>query len=240
MSETPIWDRDTFVQHLRTVGVKRYHHQHPFHQRMNAGRLSPSELRGWAANRFYYQRNIPLKDAAILSNCPLREVRRTWLHRLTDHDGRVGSEGGIEAWLLLAEATGLSREETLDGRHVLPGVRFAVDAYVSFARQKPWPIAVASSLTELFAPDLMRDRLAAFEQHYTWVRPEGLAYFRSRLTLARDDSQEALELTLAHCNTVELQRAAVEALSFKCDLLWAMLDATQAAYQGSADAAGLR
>jgi pyrroloquinoline-quinone synthase len=201
---------------------------------MNAGNLTPEQLRGWAANRFYYQRSIPLKDAAILSNCPLRDVRRQWLHRITDHDGRSGNEGGIEAWLMLAEATGLSREETLDGRHVVPGVRFAVDSYVRFAREKPWPIAVASSLTELFAPDLMRDRLSAFERHYHWVRPEGLAYFRSRLTLAKNDSQEALELTVTHCDTQQLQEEAVKALAFKCDLLWAMLDATSWAYGGGA------
>jgi pyrroloquinoline-quinone synthase len=228
------WEREVFVQKLRAVGMSRYHHQHPFHVNMNAGNLSPEQLRGWAANRFYYQRSIPLKDAAILSNCPLREVRRLWLHRIVDHDGRAGSEGGIEAWLALAEATGLTRAETLDGRHVLPGVRFAVDAYVTFAREKPWPIAIASSLTELFAPDLMRERLAAFEQHYRWIRPEGLAYFRSRLTLARHDSEEALELTLTHCATPDMQEEAVRALSFKCDLLWAMLDATMLAYGGGA------
>jgi pyrroloquinoline-quinone synthase len=228
------WDHDTFVQKLRAVGMSRYHHQHPFHLKMNAGSLTPEQLRGWAANRFYYQRNIPQKDAAILSNCPLREVRRAWLHRISDHDGHTGSEGGIEAWLALAEAMGLSREETLDGRHVLPRVRFAVDAYVTFARNKPWPIAVASSLTELFAPDLMRERLDAFERHYRWVRPEGLGYFRTRLTLARNDSQVALELTLTHCATLDMQEEAVRALSFKCDLLWAMLDATALAYGGGA------
>jgi pyrroloquinoline-quinone synthase len=225
-SEGALWSRETFQGKLREVGTSRYHHLHPFHRSMNAGELSREQIRGWAANRFYYQRNIPIKDAAILSNCPLREVRRIWLHRIADHDGQKADEGGIEAWLQLAEATGLSREETLDGRHVLPGVRFAVDAYVNFARQKPWPIAVASSLTELFAPDLMRDRLAAFELHYPWVQPEGLRYFRSRLTLARGDSVEALELTLSHCNTPDLQTESVQALAFKCDLLWAMLDST--------------
>jgi pyrroloquinoline-quinone synthase len=234
MSPHEIWSPETFQTKLREVGMSRYHHLHPFHREMNEGRLSRSQIRGWAANRFYYQRSIPLKDAAILSNCPLREVRRLWLHRITDHDGMQGAEGGIEAWLQLAEATGLTREETLDGRHVVPGVRFAVDAYVNFARQKPWPIAVASSLTELFAPDLMRERLAAFEQHYRWVRADGLRYFRSRLTLARNDSAEALALTLEHCSSPELQREAVAALSFKCDLLWAMLDATQnAAWPGA-------
>jgi pyrroloquinoline-quinone synthase len=229
-----LWDRDTFLEKLRAIGEQRYHHQHPFHLNMNAGNLTPEQLRGWVANRFYYQRNIPMKDAAILSNCPSREVRRLWLHRVTDHDGHTDNEGGIGAWLMLANAVGLSEQETLDERHVVPGVRFAVDAYVTFAREKPWPIAVASSLTELFAPDLMRDRLAAFEQHYRWIETSGLAYFRSRLTLARDDSREALELTLSYCDTPQLQDAAVRALSFKCDVLWAMLDAVVQAYGGGA------
>lgn len=230
------WDEATFQAKLREVGTRGYHHLHPFHRRMNAGQLTPDQIRGWVANRFCYQRSIPIKDAAILSNCPLREVRRRWLHRITDHDGLQGDDGGLGAWLKLAEATGLTREETLDGRHVVPGVRFAVEAYVNFARQKPWPIAVASSLTELFAPDLMGERLAAFERDYTWVKPEGLAYFRARLTLARHDSAEALALTLAHCLTREHQEAAVAALAFKCDLLWAMLDATELAYGGRAPA----
>ena len=133
----------------------------------------------------------------------------------------------------MAEATGLTREETLDERHVLPGVRFAVDAYVNFARTKPWPVAVASSLTELFAPDLMRERLAAFEKYYPWVPSWGLDYFRSRLTQARVDSDQALELTLTYCNTDNLQEEAIRALSFKCDLLWAMLDAMMMAYRHS-------
>jgi pyrroloquinoline-quinone synthase len=199
---------------------------------MNTGQLTHEQVRGWVANRFYYQRSIPLKDAAILSNCPLHEVRRAWLHRLTDHDGLREGEGGIEAWLHLAEASGLTREETLDGRHVLPGVRFAVDVYVQFARTQPWPIAVASSLTELFAPDLMRERLAAFQKYYAWVAPWGLDYFRSRLTQARLDSDQGLELTLTYCETGELQDGAIRALSFKCDVLWAMLDAMTIAYGG--------
>jgi pyrroloquinoline-quinone synthase len=213
--------------------MNRYHHKHPFHRHMNTGQLNEEQLRGWVANRFYYQRNIPIKDAAILSNCPVCEVRRLWLHRITDHDGLRGGEGGIEAWLRLAEATGLTREETLDERHVLPGVRFAVDGYVNFARTKPWPVAVASSLTELFAPDLMRERLAAFEKYYPWVPSWGLDYFRSRLTQARVDSDQALELTLTYCTTDNLQEEAIRALSFKCDLLWAMLDAMMMAYRHS-------
>jgi pyrroloquinoline-quinone synthase len=224
------WERETFLARLRAVGMTRYHNKHPFHQYMNEGKLTPEQVRGWVANRFYYQQNIPIKDAAIISNCPIREVRRLWLHRISDHDGLREGEGGIEAWLRLAEATGLTREEVLDERHVLPGVRFAVDAYVNFARSKPWPIAIASSLTELFAPDLMSARLAAFEKYYTWVAPRGLEYFRSRITQARVDSDQGRELTMSYCNTRHLQEKAIKALSFKCDLLWAMLDAMMMAY----------
>src|SRR6266446_4041845 len=229
------WPKDGFTARLREVGARRYHHQHPFHLEMNAGRLTPEPIRGWVANRFYYQRNLPLKDAAIISNCPLREVRRLWLHRISDHDGTREAEGGIEAWLKLAEACGVSRQEVLDGARVLPGVRFAVDAYVSFARSQPWPVAVASSLTELFAPDLMANRLAAFEKYYTWVQPWGFDYFRRRLSQARVDSDEGLELTLTYCNSRPLQEEAVRALSFKCDVLWAMLDAIHARSVKSAD-----
>ena len=220
-------DRETFIAKLREVGERAYHDKHPFHVTMNAGRLSPEALRGWVANRFYYQRNIPIKDAAILSNCPLREVRRVWIHRIVDHDE---NEGGIEAWLRLGEACGLSRNELLEDRHLLPGVRFAVDAYVNFARMQPWPVAIASSLTELFAPDLMATRLTAFEKFYTWINPSGLDYFRRRVTQARRDSDEALAITLEHCNTRELQNAAIRALEFKCDVLWSMLDAIHHAY----------
>ncbi len=218
------WDRDTFAARLRAVG-QRYHDRHPFHVRMNAGLLTQQELRAWAANRFHYQAAIPLKDAAILSNCPLREVRRLWVQRILYHDGSADGPGGIEAWLRLAEAVGLSREEVLDERNVRPGVRFAVGAYVTFARTRPWPVAVASSLTEMFAGEAIRERLAAFDRHYPWVQPEGLDYFRSRVTRSRIEAEGALELTLTHCDTRDLQEQAVGALAFKCDVLWAILDA---------------
>ena len=231
-----LWEREQFLGELHAVGSRAYHDKHPFHSSMNAGRLAPAQLRGWVANRFHYQRHIPIKDAAILSNCPLPSVRRLWIHRLRDHDGAVDGEGGIEAWLRLSEAVGLTRDEVLDERHVLPGVRFAVDAYVHLARTAPWPVAVASSLTELFAPDLMAERLRAFEKHYLWVPAWGLDYFRDRLSLARADSEEGLRLTLTHCRTVELQHAAVAALALKCDILWAMLDSIQAAYGAGASA----
>ena len=227
---TGLWDRETFLENLRAIGARAYHDKHPFHVGMNEGRLSGDALRGWVANRFYYQRNIPIKDAAILSNCPLREVRRVWIHRILDHDGTGENEGGIEAWLRLGEACGLSRDELLQNRLLQPGVRFAVDAYVNFARTRPWPIAVGSSLTELFAPDLMAARLAAFEKYYSWIDSRGLDYFRRRVTQARRDSDEALTITLDHCNTPELQREAVRALEFKCDVLWSMLDAIHHAY----------
>ena len=249
-----LWDRETFVEKLRAIGVRGYHDKHPFHLLMNEGGLSPETLRGWVANRFYYQQNIPIKDAAILANCPVREVRQAWVHRILDHDGTMtrhveggvhstpeglGSpelaspdEGGIEAWLRLGEACGLSRDHLLNDRHLLPGVRFAVDAYVNFARTQPWPIGIASSLTELFAPDLMTARLVAFEKFYQWIDPRGLDYFRRRLMQARRDSDEALAITLKYCNTADLQREAVRAIEFKCDVLWSMLDAIHHAYGG--------
>ncbi|MCI2421370.1 pyrroloquinoline-quinone synthase PqqC [Saccharopolyspora sp. K220] len=218
-----------FVAALR-AHAQRYHDQHPFHVAMNAGLLSRRQIQGWVANRFYYQENIPRKDAAILANCPDREVRRRWIRRILDHDGAAGEEGGIEAWLRLAEAVGLTRDEVEDERHVVPGVRFAVDAYVNFARTRPWVEAVASSLTELFAPDLMAERLAAFERCYPWIDGAGLAYFRARLHQAPRDSEHALQVVTEHCRTAEQQQRAVAALSFKCDVLWSILDAIDRAY----------
>jgi pyrroloquinoline-quinone synthase len=226
-------DTDRFVAALRAQS-QRYHSEHPFHVALNAGRLDREQIRGWVANRFCYQQAIPRKDAAILANCPDRKVRRRWIRRIVDHDGTAEGEGGIEAWLRLGEAVGLPRAELADGRHIVPGVRFAVDAYVTFARTRPWVEAVASSLTELFAPDLMAKRLAAFERHYTWIDPDGLAYFRARLTQAPRDAEHALEVVTARCRTAEQQERAVAALSFKNDVLWSMLDAIAVAYGGSA------
>lgn len=225
-------DPDELVARLR-AHARSYHSEHPFHIRMNEGTLTPDKIRTWVANRFYYQENIPLKDAAILSNCPDVTVRRRWIRRITDHDGSEGpegTEGGIEAWLRLGEACGLTREEIGDHRHLVPGVRFAVDAYVTFARTQPWVVAVASSLTELFAPNLMAERLAAFEKYYTWIEPGGLAYFRNRLHQAPRDSEHALEVVTEHCRTSAEADAAEAALSFKCDVLWSMMDAIEAAH----------
>jgi pyrroloquinoline-quinone synthase len=221
------WPRDEFVQRLRDVLERRYHHLHPFNQRMHRGELSRQELQLWVANRFYYQISIPVKDALILSNCPEREVRQHWIQRIIDHDGRPGEEGGIEAWLRLGEAMGVAREDLLTQRHLLPGVRFAVDGYVNFCRFKPWLEAVAASLTELFAPLIVKERLAAMLSHYKWVDPDGLQYFKNRLTQAPRDAEYALGLLTERLQTREAQERAVAALHFKCDVLWCLLDAVE-------------
>ncbi len=217
---------EEFVASLRAQGT-RYHNLHPFHRRMDAGELTVQELRRWVSNRFYYQKCIPLKDAAILSNCPEVEVRREWIQRIIDHDGTTDGTGGIESWLRLGEALGVSRGELMSERSVLPAVRYAVDAYVNFARQKPWIEAVASSLTELFGPAAIRVRLEALERHYDWIDPGGLEYFRTRLVLAPRDAQYALDLTVERCRTREQQDAAVAALRFKTEMLWVQLDAIE-------------
>jgi len=220
------WSPEELVERLRGLGA-RYHHLHPFHVRMDAGELSREELQRWVANRFYYQRCIPIKDAAILSNCPEIEVRRVWIQRIVDHDGRPDGTGGIESWLRLGEALGVTRDELESERGVLPGVRYAVDAYVNFAQRKPWIEAVASSLTELFGPGAIRVRLEALEAHYPWIDRAGLEYFRDRLVQAPRDADYALGLVVDRCVTREEQERAVAALRFKTEVLWAQLDAIE-------------
>ena len=207
-----------------------YYANHPFHQLMHEGRLTRRQLQGWVANRLAYQRAIPRKDAAILSNCPEPDVRRLWLSRIIDHDGTEAGSGGIEMWIRLGEALGVPRDEMEDERHVLPGVRFAAEAYVTFCKTRPWIEAVASSLTELFAPDLMRQRIAAFPKHYPWVDAGALEYFRTRLVQAPRDSQQGLDLVMTRCATIETQRKAFEALAFKLEMLWVMIDTIHHAY----------
>jgi pyrroloquinoline-quinone synthase len=224
--EAAPWTADELVERLRAQG-SRYHNLHPFHVRMDAGELTREELQRWVANRFYYQRCIPIKDAAILSNCPEIEVRRVWVQRILDHDGTSAGTGGIESWMRLGESLGVSRDELLSERRVLPAVRYAVDAYVNFARQKPWIEAVASSLTELFGPSAIRVRLAALEAHYPWIDPAGLEYFRARLVQAPRDAQYALDLVVEGCVTREQQERAVAALRFKTEMLWAQLEAIE-------------
>lgn len=227
-SEAPL-SRDEFEQALRAKG-KRYHIHHPYQVNMNTGNSTKQQIQGWVANRFYYQITIPIKDAAILSNCRERDVRRQWVQRILDHDGFEGEEGGIEAWLRLAEAVGLTREEVLSEQHVLPGVRFACDAYVNFARRASWQEAACSSLTELFAPEIHQNRLASWPEHYPWIEESGYSYFRKRLSEARRDVQQGLAVTLDHFVTSEQQEHALGILQFKLDILWTMLDAMQLAY----------
>lgn len=227
------WSREEFELKLRERG-KAYHIHHPFNVMLNSGRASRAQIQGWVANRFYYQIAIPVKDAAVLSNCPDREVRRGWVQRILDHDGfelgGISDAGGIEAWLRLADAVGLQRAEVLDQRHVVPALRFAVDAYINFARRAPWQEAVCSSLTELFAPEIHKQRLANWPEHYPWIDAEGLNYFRNRVSQARRDVEQGLQITLDHFRTREQQDRALEVLQLKLDILWAMNDAMALKY----------
>ncbi len=227
--ETKPWTREEFEARLRAK-EKYYHIQHPYHLLMSEGKLNRQQIQGWVANRFYYQVNIPRKDAAVLANCADRETRRKWLQRILDHDGSGDEPGGIEAWIQLGIACGLTRDGLTSLRGVLPGVRFAVDAYVNFARTAIWQEAACSSLTELFAPTIHQQRLAGWPDHYPWIAAEGLAYFRNRVAQAGRDVQHGLAITLAYFKTREQQERALDILQFKLDILWSMLDAMYLAY----------
>lgn len=229
VQEPTPWTREEFEQKLRAK-EKYYHINHPFHVLMNDGKLEKKAVQGWVANRFYYQTSIPIKDAAIMANCKDRATRRMWVQRIIDHDGTQGNEGGIEAWLQLGEAVGLTRDELWSEEHVLPGVRFAIDAYVNFARRATWQEAACSSLTELFAPKIHQNRLDNWPRHYTWIREEGYNYFRKRLAEARRDVEHGLSITLDYFRTREQQEYALGLLQFKLDILWTMLDAMWMAY----------
>lgn len=223
------WSREEFEDRLRAK-ESLYHIHHPYHVLMNSGRMDRAQIRGWVANRFYYQTSIPVKDAAIMANCRDRDVRRLWVQRILDHDGAEGEDGGIEAWLQLGEAVGLGREELTSEEHVLPGARFAVDAYVNFARHATWQEAACSSLTELFAPTIHQRRLDNWPDHYPWIEEAGYVYFRKRLSEARRDVQHGLSVTLDYFDTRDAQERALSILQFKLDILWTMLDAMWMAY----------
>ena len=200
-------DRDAFVARLRAVGAHRYHDKHPFHARMHAGKLDRRALQRWVENRYYYQTRIPIKDALILSKSEDPAFRRAWIRRIADHDGASEGEGGLALWLRLADGVGLDRDQVARCANVLPAVRFACDAYVSFVREHSLLEAVASSLTEFFAPDLMSTRIAAWEKHYPWVDASTLDYFRGRVPRARRDSGEAVVFVLARAVTADDQAA---------------------------------
>ncbi len=227
------WSPQEFESQLRAK-ESGYHIHHAFNKRLNSGQLAPFQVRGWVANRFYYQQAIPMKDAAVMSNCDDRATRRRWIERLLDHDGHGDhagpNAGGIETWTRLGMAVGLSREDLWSHRHVQPGVRFAVDAYVNFARRQPWQEAVISSLTEMFAPKIHADRLAGWPSHYPWIEASGLAYFRSRIPLAQRDVEHGLEVAMDYGTTRARQLRALDILQFKIDVLWSMLDAVERAY----------
>ncbi|WFB10948.1 pyrroloquinoline-quinone synthase PqqC [Streptomyces sp. LX-29] len=222
-----------FEERLRAVAREHYHDRHPFNVRMHQGELSPAELRRWILNRFHYQRHIPVKDALITAKLEAPALRRMWVRRIQDHDGTVEGEGGIERWLRLGEAAGVERDRLLSGAEVAPGVRLAVAGYVDFCRLGSPLEAVAASLTELSAPDLMRTRVDAFERHYPWIDRAGLRYFRERVAQGRRDSREALDLVLHWARTPAEQERALAALTFKCEVLWALLDAVQHAGTGA-------
>jgi pyrroloquinoline-quinone synthase len=217
------WSREEFEHKLRERG-RAYHIHHPFNVMLNSGKATRAQIQGWVANRYYYQINIPVKDAAILANCDDRAVRRNWVQRILDHDGHGDDPGGIESWLRLAQAVGLERAHVEGLQAVLPGVRFAVDAYVNFARRAPWPEAVCASLTELFAPEIHKQRLASWPQHYPWIDREGLTYFQSRVSLARRDVEFGLAVTLERFATRAAQERALQILQFKLDVLWQLSD----------------
>jgi pyrroloquinoline-quinone synthase len=214
---------------LREVGEERYHHRHPFHLMMHEGQLSRGQLQAWALNRYYYQSIIPIKDSIILSRSDNPSFRRVWRKRVVDHDGDATQTGGIERWIKLAEATGLERERVLRGEEVLPGTRYAVDAYLSLVRNRSFLEAVASSLTEMFSRDLITLRMDRLRQHYPWLSG-GLDYFTARLDQAPEDARFALRFVTENARTRPEQELAIAALQAKCDILWAQLDALYFAY----------
>ena len=215
---------------IRQVGAERYHDKHPFHGLLHGGKLDKGQVQAWALNRYCYQSGVPRKDAALMSRVHDRELRREWVHRILDHDGAEGEEGGIERWLVLTQSLGLEREYVTSMRGALPATRFAVEAYVNFVRERSLLEAVASSLTELFAPSIHRERISGMLENYDFVGERAMQYFRRRLDQANRDADFALDYVKRNALTRDTQEAAVAAVRFKCDVLWAQLDALHHAY----------
>ncbi len=229
MSDRP-WPREEFLARIRRIGEERYHSLHPFHRLLHDGKLGRGQVQAWVLNRFYYQARIPLKDAALLSRMEDPALRRSWRKRIEEHDGGPGNEGGIERWLVLAEAVGLERARVMRHEGLLAGVRFAVDAYVQFVRERSLLEAVASSLTELFAPAIHEERIAGLLRHYDFANERTLAYFQRRLREAPEDVAFTLDWVLDRAESRERQEAVLGAVLFKTDMLWAQLDALHHAY----------
>lgn len=219
-----------FEAAIRAVGAERYHDKHPFHHMLHHGQLNKGQVQAWALNRFCYQSAVPRKDAAMMGRTLDRELRREWAHRMLDHDGYGDEPGGIERWLILTDGLGLDRGLVQSMRAALPATRFAVEAYVQFVREQPLTVAVASSLTELFAPKIHKERISGMLEGYDFIDDKVMAYFKRRLTQAPRDSDFALAYVLAHASTRQEQDACVEAVRFKCNVLWVMLDALHNAY----------
>jgi coenzyme PQQ biosynthesis protein C len=215
---------------LRDIGARRYHRLHPFHAMLHGGRCSKGQVQAWALNRYYYQAMIPIKDASLIARCDDADIRREWRHRLADHDGEGQGDGGIARWLRLTDGLGLDRDYVVSTRGLLPGTRYAVEAYVHFVRDRSLLEAIASSLTELFSPTIISERVAGMLANYSFVTRDTLAYFDKRPPQAARDSDFALGYVKRHAHTPEQQAAVLAALTFKCDVLWAMLDALHHAY----------
>lgn len=227
---TELWRPEEFERRLRQIGDERYHSKHPFHQMLHDGKLTQGQVQAWVLNRFYYQRSIPLKDASLMSRAEDPDFRREWIHRIIDHDGTEAGNGGIDRWLMLAEGVELDRDYVQSLVGILPATRFAVDAYIRFVRDKTLLEAVASSLTELFAPELHKTRIDALLKNYAFANDRTLAYFRKRLDQAPRDVMFGLSYVLREARTRDQQEAALAALRFKTDVLWAQLDALHHAY----------
>jgi coenzyme PQQ biosynthesis protein C len=215
---------------LRAIGAERYHNRHPFHALLHGGKLNRGQVQAWALNRYYYQSIIPMKDAAILSRMTDREIRRSWRQRIIDHDGDDSYDGGIERWLRLTDILGFDRDYVTSGAGLLPGTRFAVEAYLHFVREKSLLEAIASSLTELFAPSIITERVAGMLASYDFVSRDALSYFDKRLFQAPRDANFAIEYVKREARLPHQQKAVLRALEFKCDVLWAQLDALYHAY----------
>jgi coenzyme PQQ biosynthesis protein C len=230
-SDTAPWTPTEFEAQIRAVGPERYHDLHPFHKLLHGGKLNKGQVTAWALNRYVYQEAIPRKDAAFMSRVHDRELRREWIHRIHDHDGQLPDEtGGIERWLKLTDCLGLDRDYVTSMEGALPATRFAVEAYVRFVVEQPLVVAAASSLTELFAPSIHRERIAGMLANYDFVNDDVMAYFKRRLSQAPRDATFALEFVKTYANTRALQEACVDAVRFKCNVLWAQLDALHLAY----------
>ena len=230
VSTTPLDSAEQLEATLRHIGATRYHSLHPFHHLLHGGKLSKGQVQAWALNRYYYQSSIPIKDAVVISRFRDRATRIEWRHRIEDHDGNIDSEGGIERWLKLTEGLGLDNDYVESGEGILPATRFAVDAYVHFVRDKSPLEAIASSLTELFAPNLHEERIAGMLKHYDFVNPDIMSYFSRRLTQAPRDANFALDYVRRHATTPELRELVCNALIFKTNVLWVQLDALYHAY----------